>query len=276
MNVLQLQNGERVQTMLPVRSFEDARNEFIILSTRKGVIKKTTLSAVSNPRRAGIIAINLSEGDELISVGRSNGSDDVLLATRAGKSIRFSEEDARAMGRTATGVRGISLSQEDEVVGMEILSGDAQILTSTERGFGKRTPLAEYRVQKRGGQGIINIRANDRNGSVIGIAQVVEDDDVMLITDGGKVLRCPVAGISSMGRATQGVRVMNLSAGEKLVSIARLAEEDVALEAPPSDVSPQVAQTPSPLDGEGGPENAPVSAVESASDSEDDAPDEVE
>ncbi|HIK85074.1 MAG TPA: DNA gyrase subunit A [Myxococcales bacterium] len=226
-NVLQLQTDERVQTMLPVRSFDDAEDEFIILSTRRGVIKKTSLRAFSNPRKAGIIAINLSEDDQLIAAGRSSGSDDVLLATRSGKSIRFKEADARAMGRTAGGVRGITLGGDDEVVGMEILSGDAQILTTTENGFGKRTPLADYRAQRRGGQGIINIRANDRNGPVIGIAQVVDDDDVMLITDGGKVLRCPVGGISSMGRATQGVRVMNLDAGEKLVSIARVAEEDV-------------------------------------------------
>jgi len=226
-NVLQLQSGEQVQTMLPVRSFDDAADEFIILSTRKGVIKKTSLRAFANPRKAGIIAINLAEGDHLIAAGRSSGSDDVLLATRTGKSIRFNEDDARAMGRTATGVRGIALGGEDEVVGMEILSGDADILTTTERGYGKRTPLAEYRPQRRGGQGIINIRANERNGPVIGIAQVVNDDDVMLITDGGKVLRCPVNGISSMGRATQGVRVMNLDAEEKLVSIARVAEEDV-------------------------------------------------
>ncbi|MFK7899030.1 MAG: DNA gyrase subunit A [Myxococcota bacterium] len=230
-NVLQMQQGEVVQTMLPVRSFDDAKGEFIILSTRKGVIKKTSLDAFSNPRKAGIIAINLAEGDELIAAGRSGGSDHVLLATRAGKSIRFDEEDARPMGRTATGVRGIALSGDDEVIGMEILTGDAQILTTTQHGYGKRTPLDDYRPQKRGGQGIINIRANDRNGPVIGIAQVVDDDDVMLITDGGKVLRCPVGGISSMGRATQGVRVMNLSEGESLVSIARVTEEDIAEDA---------------------------------------------
>ena len=230
-NVLQLQKDEVVQTMLPVRSFDEADNEYIVLSTRQGVIKKTTLSAFANPRKAGIIAINLSDGDELISAGRSSGNDDVLLATKSGKSIRFNEEDARAMGRTATGVRGINLSDEDQVVGMEILSSmstDVRVLTVTERGYGKRTPLEEYRLQKRGGQGIINIRANDRNGSVVGIAQVIEDDDVMLITDQGKVLRCPVSGISSMGRATQGVRVMNMADDETLVSIARLAEEDVA------------------------------------------------
>jgi DNA gyrase subunit A len=236
-NVLELQSGEQVQTMLPVRSFADAAAEFIILSTRKGVIKKTSLSAFSNPRRAGIIAINLAEGDELIAAGRSSGRDDVLLATRGGKAIRFNESDARAMGRTAGGVRGIALSVEDEVIGMEILAGDAQILTTTERGYGKRTPLADYRLQRRGGQGIINIRATARNGPVIGIAQVVDDDDVMLITDGGQVLRCPVDGISSIGRATQGVRVMRLDSDEKLVSIARLAEEDVSDEGSPETIA---------------------------------------
>jgi DNA gyrase subunit A len=251
-NVLQLQGDEQVQTMLPVRSFEDAEGEYIILSTRQGVIKKTSLSAFSNPRKAGIIAISLSEGDELIAAGRSSGHDDVLLATRTGKAIRFAETDARAMGRTATGVRGIALGSGDEVVGMEILVGEARILTATERGYGKRTPLAEYRVQKRGGQGIINIRTSERNGQVVGVAQVVEDDDVMLITDGGKVLRCPVDGISSMGRATQGVRIMNLSAGEQLVSIARLAEEDVADDAgspsgaaaSPASAAPVADETP--------------------------------
>lgn len=247
-NVLQLQSGETVQTMLPVRSFEDASDEYIVMSTLLGVIKKTTLTAFSNPRKAGIIAINLSEGDQLIAVRRSGGSDDVLLATRAGKSIRFNEEDARSMGRTATGVRGISLASGDAVVGMEVLSGDAKIFTVTENGYGKRTPLEEYRVQKRGGQGIINIRASERNGSVVGIAQVVEDDDVMLITDGGKVLRCPVDGISSMGRATQGVRVMNLSASEKLVSIARLAEEDIADDALTGSDADEPTAAPSPAE----------------------------
>ena len=144
-NVLQLQPGENVQTMLPVRSFEDAADEYIILSTRNGVIKKTSLTAFANPRKAGIIAINLSDDDVLISAGRSSGHDDVLLATRKGKSIRFSEDDARAMGRTATGVRGIALSADDHVVGMEILSGDAQILTTTERGSGKRSTITARR-----------------------------------------------------------------------------------------------------------------------------------
>jgi DNA gyrase subunit A len=149
-----------------------------------------------------------------------------LLATRSGKSVRFDETDVRPMGRSAMGVRGISLGADDEVVGMEILSPGATILSVTQNGFGKRTPLEDYRIQKRGGQGIITIRTSDRNGPVIGLAQVTDDDEVMLITDGGKVLRCRVSGISTMGRATQGVTLMDLAEGENLVSITRLAERD--------------------------------------------------
>jgi DNA gyrase subunit A len=226
-NVLQLAQGERVQATLPVRSFDEAAGDFVTLCTRRGIIKKTRLEAYSNPRRGGIIAINLGDDDELIAACRTNGSQEVLIASRGGKSIRFPESHVRAMGRTAGGVRGITLQEGDAVVGMEILSPVATILTVTERGYGKRTPLGDYRLQKRGGQGVITIRTTERNGQVVGVAQVVDDDEVMLITDGGKVLRCPVSGISTMGRATQGVRVMDLASAENLVSIARLAEADV-------------------------------------------------
>ena len=230
-NVLQLGEGEQVQTMMPVRSFDETGDEeFIILCTRKGVIKKTSISAYANPRKAGIIAINLSDDDELISAGRSYGNNQVLVASRSGKAILFDESDARPMGRTATGVRAISLADGDEVVGMEVIHAGAKVLTVTENGYGKRTKLDDYRVQKRGGQGIINIKTSARNGPVVGLAQVVDEDDVMLITDGGKVLRCPVDGISVMGRATQGVRVMDLSQDERLVAVSRLAEGDVAPE----------------------------------------------
>jgi DNA gyrase subunit A len=227
-NVLQLAEGERVQATLPVRSFETDRDEFVMLGTRKGVVKKTRLEAYSNPRRGGIIAINLDASDELIAAIRTSAGQEVLIASKAGKSIRFAESDVRAMGRSAAGVRGMALAPSDEVVGMEILSPGATILTVTEKGYGKRTPLDDYRLQKRGGQGVITIRTSERNGKVVRVAQVVEDDEVMLITDGGKVLRCRVSGISTMGRATQGVRVMGLSPGEKLASMARLAERDVA------------------------------------------------
>ncbi|MBW2234923.1 MAG: DNA gyrase subunit A [Deltaproteobacteria bacterium] len=228
-NVLQLTEGEKVQATLPVRRFDEtSADEFVLLCTRKGVIKKTTLDSYSNPRRGGIIAINLAAGDELIGAGRTSGANQVIIATRLGKSIRFPESQVRAMGRTAAGVRGIALRGEDEVVGMEILSPGATVLTVTQNGYGKRTPLEDYRIQSRGGQGIITIKVSARNGPVLGIAQVLEDDEVMLITDGGRVLRCPVKGISTMGRATQGVRVMDLDADENLASMARMAEADDA------------------------------------------------
>jgi DNA gyrase subunit A len=238
-NVLQLANGERVQATLPVRSFEEVSGDHVVLCTRKGVIKKTPLGAFSNPRRGGIISINLGDDDELIAACRTNGEQEVLIASRNGKSIRFPEDQVRAMGRTAAGVRGMTLGDGDEVVGMEILSPGATILTVTELGYGKRTPLGDYRLQRRGGQGVITIRTTARNGKVVRVAQVVGDDEVMLITDGGKVLRCPVKGISQMGRATQGVRVMDLGTGERLVSMARLAESDAEADAAAPDAMAQ-------------------------------------
>jgi DNA gyrase subunit A len=227
-NVLALAEDERVRATLPVRAFDEAEDDYVLLCTRKGVVKKTRLDAYSNPRRGGIIAITLDEDDELIAACRTNGRHEVIIATSNGKSIRFPEAQVRAMGRAAGGVRGISLREGDRVVGMEILSPGATVLTVTEHGYGKRTPLEDYRLQRRGGQGIITIRTSQRNGPVVSVAQVVDDDEVMLITDGGKVLRARVAGISTMGRATQGVRIMNLADDEKIASMARLAEQDVA------------------------------------------------
>jgi DNA gyrase subunit A len=227
-NVLMLAEDERVRATLPVRAFDEGDHDYVLLCTRKGVVKKTKLDAYSNPRRGGIIAITLDEDDELIAACRTNGRHEVIIATSDGKSIRFPEEQVRAMGRAAGGVRGMTLREGDRVVGMEILSPTATVLTVTERGYGKRTPLDDYRLQRRGGQGIITIRTSQRNGPVVSVAQVVDDDEVMLITDGGKVLRARVAGISTMGRATQGVRIMNLADDEKIVSMARLAEQDAA------------------------------------------------
>ncbi len=224
-NVLQLAEGERVQATLPVRDFSG--DEFVVLCTRKAVIKKTRLDAYSNPRRGGIIAIKLDEDDELIAACKTSSGNEVLIASCGGKSIRFQEDQVRAMGRAAAGVRGMGLKGSDRVVGMEVLTPGATILTLTENGYGKRTPLEDYRLQRRGGQGIITIRTTNRNGEVVSVAQVVDDDEVMLITDGGKVLRSKVSGISTMGRATQGVRIMKLDAGEKIVAMARLAERDM-------------------------------------------------
>ncbi|MDE0886109.1 MAG: DNA gyrase subunit A [Myxococcota bacterium] len=234
-NTLQLAEGEQVQTMLPVRSFSDiGEGNSVVLCTRNGVVKKTALSAYANPRRGGIIAVGLTEGDELIAAERCDSGSSVLVASRSGKSILFEEADIRAMGRTAVGVRGIALRRGDSVVGMKVVTPGTTILTLTANGYGKRTRLEDYRVQRRGGQGIINIKATARNGEVVGVAEVEEGDHVMLITDAGKMLRCPVAGISVMGRATQGVRVMKLSPDEKIVALARLAEADAAgAEGPP-------------------------------------------
>ena len=156
------------------------------------------------------------------------GDNRVLVATSSGKAILFEEADIRPMGRTATGVRGVALAESDQVIGMEVIHPDSTVLTVTANGYGKRTRIEDYRVQRRGGQGIINIKTTARNGSVVGVTQVVDGDDVMLITDAGKVLRCAVDGISTMGRATQGVRVMNLSTDESLVTVARVAEGDAA------------------------------------------------
>jgi DNA gyrase subunit A len=225
-NLLMLAEGERVRATLPVRSFEEVGADNVLLCTRKGVVKKTRLDAYSNPRRGGIIAINLDEDDELIAACRTNGTQQVLIASSEGKSIRFPEEQVRPMGRAAGGVRGMSLREGDAVVGMEILEPGATVLTATQLGYGKRTPLDDYRLQSRGGQGVITIRTSARNGKVVSVLQVVDDDEVMFITDGGKVLRARVAGISTMGRATQGVRLMNLEPGEQLAAMAKLAERE--------------------------------------------------
>ncbi len=223
-NLLQLAEGERIQAILPVRDFGEGG--FVVLATRHGTIKKTELEQFSNPRRGGIIAINIADEDELIAASRTKAGDQILLATQDGKSIRFNEEQVRAMGRSATGVRGISTREGDATVGMEVLKPGKTILTVSENGFGKRTPLDDYREQNRGGQGIITIKTSERNGQVVGIMQVDDRDEIMLITSGGKMIRTRVAEIPTMSRNTQGVRLMEPSEGERVVSVAKLGEED--------------------------------------------------
>jgi len=223
-NLLQLAEGERIQAILPVRDFGEAG--YVVLATSHGTIKKTELEQFSNPRRGGIIAINIADGDELIAAARTRSGEQILLATQDGKSIRFNEEQVRPMGRSATGVRGISTREGDATVGMEVLNPGKTILTVSENGFGKRSPLDEYREQNRGGQGIITIKTSERNGQVVGIMQVDDRDEIMLITSGGKMIRTRVAEIPTMSRNTQGVRLMEPSEGERVVSVARLGEED--------------------------------------------------
>jgi DNA gyrase subunit A len=223
-NLLELQQGERVSATLPVRSFDEGG--YVVLATRNGVIKKTALDAYSNPRRGGIIAISIGEGDELIGAARTTGADQILVSTRQGKSIRFHESQVRPMGRSAAGVRAITTREGDYGVGMDVLVPGKSILSITERGYGKRSLLEEYREQNRGGQGIITIKTTDRNGMVVGTVQVDDEDELMLITDGGKVLRLRVHEISTMGRNTQGVRIMETAPDERVVAVARMAERE--------------------------------------------------
>ena len=221
-NVLQLAAGEYVSAVMPVRKFEPDR--YIIMATKQGILKKTQLTAFGNPRGRGIIALNLDEGDELIGVGQTDGSLDVFLGTRGGKAIRFPEEKVRAMGRSARGVRGINLTRGDCVIGMEVVSPGDIILTATELGFGKRSRLDDYRLTNRGGKGVINIKVTERNGPVIGIRRVTEDDEFMLITTGGQLIRSRVQDVSIIGRVTQGVRLIGVNEGDRVAALARVEE----------------------------------------------------
>ena len=222
-NLLQLQPDERISTVVPIRRFEVDR--YLIMATKFGVVKKTSLKAYSNPRQAGIIALNLDEGDELIRVGVTQGDQDILLGTRKGLAIRFNEADARAIGRTARGVKGIRLAKDDEVVGMEVLSPAATILTVSESGYGKRTLESEYRTQSRGGKGLINLRVTAKTGPVMGILQVFDEDDVMIMSDQGNLVRLSVGDIRRTGRNAQGVRLINLGADQRLVGAVRIEED---------------------------------------------------
>ena len=223
-NLVSMQEGERIAALLTVREFEE--NKFIVMGTTRGEVKKTELSAFSNPRAGGIIAMDVEEGDAVIAVQVSEGSNEVFIGTRNGMSIRFRETDVRSMGRTAGGVRGIELRDDDRVVAMEVLVAGGTILSVTEQGFGKRTELDEYRLQTRGGVGIINIQASDRNGKVIGVAHVTDDDELMLITQQGKILRMASKDIRTIGRATQGVRLIEMEEGDAVVSVAKMPERE--------------------------------------------------
>ena len=225
-NLLNLEADEQVMTILPVKEFDEGR--FIITATQKGTVKKTDLLAYSNPRQGGIIALTIDEGDSLIAARLTDGSMDILLASHNGKSIRFNESDARPMGRTARGVRGMMLEGGDEIIGMEVVSDAtaSTLVTITETGYGKRTSLTEYRVQSRGGKGIITIKTGGRNGQVVDVKLVENESDLMFITDRGKVLRTRVSALSVIGRNTMGVRLMVLEVDERIVAVAKLAEKE--------------------------------------------------
>jgi len=221
-NLLDLAEGERIRAFAPVKEFVE--NRYVVMSTKKGTIKKTELSAFSNPRRGGINAINIDEGDELIEATVTDGTCDIVLGTKEGLAIRFPEDKVRSMGRTAYGVRGVSLRGKDEVVGMVVIKRDATLLVVTENGFGKRTPISDYRVTNRGGKGVINVKTSERNGKVVAIKEVLEDDELMIITEKGIIIRQPVKQIKEIGRNTQGVKLINLDEGDRVVDVARVVK----------------------------------------------------
>jgi len=223
-NLVSMEEGERIAAMLAVKEFED--DKFIVMGTRLGIVKKTALSAFSNPRAGGIIAMGVEDGDSVIAVQLTDGSGEVFIATRYGMAIRFPESDVRPMGRSAYGVRGISLRGDDFVVSMEVVKAGGTLLTVTERGFGKRTEIDEYRVQSRGGVGIINIATTTKNGLVVGVSYVQDGDELLLITQQGMILRMATNDVRAIGRATQGVTLINIEGDDKVVSIARLVEKE--------------------------------------------------
>jgi DNA gyrase subunit A len=222
-NLLQLAEGERVAATLPVRDF--AAGGYVFFATRQGKVKKTELEQYSRPQRGGIRAIALEEGDEVIAVRQTDGQREVVLETKQGISIRFNEDEVRPMGRVAAGVKGIELEEHDQVIAAEVVREDAAIVTVTERGYGKQTPLGEYRLQSRGGKGVIDIKTGGRNGLVVGMAQVREGDDILVVTTKGKVIRFPVQDVSSQGRNTWGVRVIDLDPDDRVGSLARVEAE---------------------------------------------------
>lgn len=225
-NLLSMSTSEHIRAILPVKEFKD--NAFVVFVTKKGYIKKTELSAFDNPRPSGIIALAIDEDDSLVDAALTEGNQEIFIATKLGQSIRFKETNVRPMGRNARGVRGITLGEKDEVQGMEILTEDPKgtILTVTEKGYGKRTAINDYRTQGRGGSGIITIKTSDRNGPVVGTKQIQDNDELMIITDQGQIIRMNAAEISEIGRNTQGVRLLKLNQGEKVAAVAKLIKEE--------------------------------------------------
>ncbi|MFZ9886858.1 MAG: DNA gyrase subunit A [Myxococcota bacterium] len=243
-NLIPLEEGEQVASILPVREFPtEVNQEYVVTCTRQGTVKKTDLTQYANPRSSGLIACGIEEGDELISVKITDGRSDLLLSTADGMSVRFAEIDVRPMGRAAVGVKGLTLRDGDTVVSMERVTDGARVLTVTERGYGKRTDIAEYPRQRRGGQGVITIKTIDRNGPVAAAIQVLENDEVMVTTDRGTLIRLKAQDVSEYGRNTQGVRILHVAEGERVISLTRIAEpadddEETGLTAQDTEATP--------------------------------------
>ena len=243
-NLIEIVEDDKIAVMLPVRNFNE--EQYVVMATRKGVIKKTRLSAFSNPRRVGIWAINIPEDDVVIEVRLTDGSHDIIIATRHGKAIRFPEDKVRSMGRTAYGVRGIRLGPEDYVIGMVALNRqDATLLVVSEKGKGKRSAVSDYRITNRGGKGIITLRCGEQTGELVGIKDVVDADEIILITQQGLIIRMPLTNVKVIGRNTMGVKLVNLIDGDQVVDVARIVpgeetdqEDEVAEESGVADENP--------------------------------------
>jgi DNA gyrase subunit A len=232
-NLLPLSEGERITTVLPIREFDDSH--FVFMATASGTVKKTPLSAFSRPRAAGIIAIDLDPGDKLVGVAITDGSRDAMLLSTSGKAIRFAEDDVRPMGRNAAGVRGIRLPEDERVISLIIPDHDGLILTASEHGFGKLTPVADFPVHGRGGQGVIGMQCSERNGQLVAATQVALNDELMLMSSNGTLIRTPAADVSILGRNTQGVRLIRPDEGERLIGVETVDAEDAAGDAGEAD-----------------------------------------
>ncbi|WP_308636995.1 DNA gyrase subunit A [Paenibacillus silvisoli] len=223
-NLIQIEQGETVNAVIPVESFEPDR--FLFFATKQGIVKKTPLDDYSNIRKVGLIAINLRDDDDLISVKLTDGNQEIIIGTSQGMSIRFSEQDVRPMGRSATGVKGISSDDDDEVIGMDVVVPENDVLIVTAKGYGKRTPVSEYRSQTRGGKGIKTLNVTDKNGAIVSLRVVHNDEDLMIMTSSGTLIRMSMAGISTMGRNTQGVKLINIREDDTVATVTRVARSD--------------------------------------------------
>jgi len=218
-NLIQIEQGETINAVIPVEAFEP--NQYLFFATRNGVVKKTPLDDYSNIRKVGLIAISLREDDDLIGVKLTDGAREIIMGTSQGMSIRFSEEDVRSMGRSATGVKGIQLDDDDKVIDMDIVDPDQEVLIVTAKGYGKRTPMTEYRTQTRGGKGIKTLNVTDKNGAIVGLKVVNNDEDLMIMTTSGTLIRTSMSGINTMGRITQGVKLINIRDDDSVATVAR-------------------------------------------------------
>jgi DNA gyrase subunit A len=223
-----LEEGETIESMIPVKEFDDER--FLLFATRRGLIKKTKLSAYSRPRVTGIWAIKLRKGDELVETKLTDGTKEIILATKKGKAVRFPEEHVRPTSRYSMGVKGVRLKSDDEMVDMAIVDEESVLLTVTENGFGKRSPVSLYRRTNRGAQGVITIKTGERNGEVVCVRQVSDDHELIIMSEQGRVIRIPATGIRIQGRATMGVRIMRLHPDDQVIALARVIKEEKEVE----------------------------------------------